>query len=319
MASKEFIQKRIAGKLKEIEKLNAKLERIRKAESSGWEANNPYMYGPHDLHWALKDLEAAKAALAEYQSQLGKAEEMEASRNVPAITEFLNNWYTHSVDYFLQQRALYLAALKERQEVNHSYRDWCHDEGHKVSMEVRYQKMSENETYNRNFHRQWSHVIQFDNHGKPWEETMKAALKEEYNRKYDFIITRTNEIVGQITDASNLRVGAKGDLNGYIVGTKGTAKVQTIGAGGYNIQCFHFRTLINPMKEAEQTTKQPEQKPEPKQTTSNTAAVTADTNFKAMTIQELKEICSQLKAECKVYENEAIYRMRLVMAIKKAI
>lgn len=52
-------------------------------------------------------------------------------------------------------------------------------------------------------------------------------------------------LVGEITDASGLSVGSKQDLNGFIVGTRGTAKVQTIGAGGYNIQCFHFRTLIN--------------------------------------------------------------------------
>ena len=87
------------------------------------------------------------------------------------------------------------------------------------------------------------------------ESTLEEALKKlekdlgkEWNRKYDFIIERTNAIVGTITDASNLKIGAKDDLNGYIIGTKGTAKVQTIGAGGYNIQCFHFRTLINEMK-----------------------------------------------------------------------
>ena len=73
-------------------------------------------------------------------------------------------------------------------------------------------------------------------------------LTEEANRKYDFIIERTNEIVGQITDASALRIGDKGDLNGFIKGTRGTAKVETIGAGGYNIQRFHFRTLIKPVK-----------------------------------------------------------------------
>lgn len=76
---------------------------------------------------------------------------------------------------------------------------------------------------------------------------MVIDLEAEKNRKYDFIIERTNEIVGQITDASNLTIGAKGDLNGFILGTKGSAKVQTIGAGGYNIQCFHFRTLIHKM------------------------------------------------------------------------
>lgn len=76
-------------------------------------------------------------------------------------------------------------------------------------------------------------------------QQLAKDLNEEANRKYDFIIERTNAIVGEITDASGLSVGSKQDLNGFIVGTRGTAKVQTIGAGGYIIQCFHFRTLIN--------------------------------------------------------------------------
>ena len=74
---------------------------------------------------------------------------------------------------------------------------------------------------------------------------LRKDLDQEAAQKYDNIIERTNTIVGQITDASNLSVGASGDLNGYIIGTNGTAKVTTIGAGGYNIQCYHFRTLIH--------------------------------------------------------------------------
>lgn len=77
---------------------------------------------------------------------------------------------------------------------------------------------------------------------------LNSMLNHEADNKYDFIIERTNSIVGRITDASNLSVGEKGDLNGRIDGTKGSAWVETIGAGGYNIQCFHFRTLIKPMK-----------------------------------------------------------------------
>lgn len=56
------------------------------------------------------------------------------------------------------------------------------------------------------------------------------------------------ETVGTITDAAALYIGPEGDINGIIVGTEGKAKIQTIGAGGYNIQCFHFRTLIHEIK-----------------------------------------------------------------------
>ena len=80
------------------------------------------------------------------------------------------------------------------------------------------------------------------------EKKLRNVLDREAEDKYDFIIARTEKIVGEITDASNLSIGYKGDLNGRIDGTDGSAWVETIGAGGYNIQCFHFRTLIKPIK-----------------------------------------------------------------------
>ena len=59
---------------------------------------------------------------------------------------------------------------------------------------------------------------------------------------------RIMSTVGTITDTAALYIGPEGDINGIIVGTEGKAKIQTIGAGGYNIQCFHFRTLIHEIK-----------------------------------------------------------------------
>ena len=55
---------------------------------------------------------------------------------------------------------------------------------------------------------------------------------------------RVTKITGVITDASNLHIN-KGELNGTITGEKGAVNVNTIGAGGYNIQRYHFRTLIH--------------------------------------------------------------------------
>ena len=67
-------------------------------------------------------------------------------------------------------------------------------------------------------------------------------------RKLLDLIGRIMSTVGTITDAAALYIGPEGDINGIIVGTEGKAKIQTIGAGGYNIQCFHFRTLIHEIK-----------------------------------------------------------------------
>ena len=95
---------------------------------------------------------------------------------------------------------------------------------------------------------EWEHIAHYITRGKTTQEVMdyiKKELDKEADRKYDFIIERVNEICGTIKDASSLRVGAKDDLNGIIVGERGNAQVQTIGAGGYNIQCFHFRTLVH--------------------------------------------------------------------------
>ena len=84
MASVEFLQRRVDSKKVEIEKLHKKLDRIRKAEASGWK-NNPWGYDEDDLKWTTKDLEVARAALEGYQFKLAEAVEIAESRNVAAI------------------------------------------------------------------------------------------------------------------------------------------------------------------------------------------------------------------------------------------
>jgi len=60
---------------------------------------------------------------------------------------------------------------------------------------------------------------------------------------------RVKDTVGDVVDY-NLHT-ANGNsmegmaINGIVKGTKGTAEVTTIGAGGYNIQRYHFRVLVN--------------------------------------------------------------------------
>jgi chromosome segregation ATPase len=63
------------------------------------------------------------------------------------------------------------------------------------------------------------------------------------------LVNRVRGIVGEITDWSNVRAtaGTYGFtvLNGYVVGTQGRCVVESIGAGGYNIQRYHIRVLVH--------------------------------------------------------------------------
>ena len=45
--------------------------------------------------------------------------------------------------------------------------------------------------------------------------------------------------------STTLYLGADGNVNGVIQGSKRTARIETIFAGGYNIQCLHTRLLIH--------------------------------------------------------------------------
>ena len=118
MASIEFIQSRIEGAEKKVDSLKKKIERIKKAEASGWE-NNPYYYDERDLKHALRDLENAEKSLEDYKAKLASEKEKDASRDVPAILEFLDKWKKRVIDIYSDVIREYFE-LKE--EVAKAYR-----------------------------------------------------------------------------------------------------------------------------------------------------------------------------------------------------
>jgi hypothetical protein len=259
MATTEFLTKRVEGKKAEIEKLEKKLARIIKAEESNWE-NNPYYYSKDDKKWTLKHIDDAKKALADYEAQLEVENNKASSRNVQVIIDFLNNWKAKSMEYYEEMLPKYLDGRKEyyriERECTRRYNDsW------NIPVENRKAEREEirriRDKADKNFNSTWGWIMpyvirEYDSNHEFKEAIDTAKLEKDLNieadRKYDFIIERTNEIVTKITDASNLYIGNSGELNGYIIGTTGVANVNTIGAGGYNIQRFHFRTLIHRVK-----------------------------------------------------------------------
>jgi hypothetical protein len=96
--------------------------------------------------------------------------------------------------------------------------------------------------------------------GKAYNFTQEQALDktdEEFKVKNQkeaeiFIVdlyNRINHITGKVTSWSDVYYSGKA-LNGYVRGEKGIAEVETITAGGYNIQRLHLRVLVKELKRA---------------------------------------------------------------------
>lgn len=272
MTSVESLKKRLDRKKAEIEKLQKKLDRIRKAEASGWK-NNPYSYSEYDLKWTIKDLEVASAALEKCECKLAEEIEKSNSRNVEVISQFLETWKRKCREYYEEGIRRYFVDLEELRKLTIQYADASFGtEEYKKAREALveaedtlrsktsgyYERVPYEDAFGRTCYthhkvregeyERYQPYVQYPNFEAAFKR-LEKNLTEESNRKYDFIIDRTNRIVGQITDASNLSISDNGELNGIVIGTRGKAHVKTVGAGGYNIQCFHFRTYIKECKD----------------------------------------------------------------------
>ena len=80
-------------------------------------------------------------------------------------------------------------------------------------------------------------------------EKLTKIIEDEKTLKYKDFVARITKEVGEITDVSALSIGGKqGEINGIVIGKNGKARVETIMAGGYNIQCLHYRVLVKKFK-----------------------------------------------------------------------
>lgn len=89
------------------------------------------------------------------------------------------------------------------------------------------------------------------------QQHLEADMEREMRSRMLDLAQRIGEHVGKITDAQGLHI-QNGEIAGVIYGEKGSATIQTIGAGGYYIQRFHFRTLVHPIEQYETQQEQPD-------------------------------------------------------------
>ena len=128
-----------------------------------------------------------------------------------------------------------------------SYRD-----NNKIEEHPRYVRVLEqwNNKYGDSFFQAWKNAS-FD------PDWLDKKIEEEKKAKIIELMTKVSKITGVITNATNLHL-ENGDINGIIIGEDGKARIQTIGAGGYNEhvildsgrrgQRYHFRVLVHAVR-----------------------------------------------------------------------
>lgn len=193
---------------------------------------------------ARRDIEDKEATLATYRERLAKAEEKEdALNNLPAcMTEFMDSmvelwdawdkWRRESVKGAHEE--YYELCEKERKARREHGKD--SEEAKELSKEAR--ELIESYSYF-----EWNELCRLDDN-EIHERNVKAGKSLVID-----LYNRVAEIVGKFENADNLKV-TRGNkniavINGTVEGNGRIAKVQSIGAGGYNIQRFHIRTLVH--------------------------------------------------------------------------
>lgn len=212
-------------------------------------------------------------------------------KDVNVIVEFLNNWEKEVTDYWMKRfeyfenehESYYNAVIKNSIEYMINYNYWEHKEQitemWKDSPYVEFYPTYEEYKQNANYRDKCSEAIRsalneleeeyesqfsiraIEKWGKSkwnpnketFETNMRKDIAKEKDRKYDQLIKDVESIVGKIIDMSHIKVGVKGDLEGYVVGTNGECELWTSGAGGFNTnvivnvkhgQIFHFRFYV---------------------------------------------------------------------------
>lgn len=97
----------------------------------------------------------------------------------------------------------------------------------------------------RKIYLEWVDDLEASGDLKSWQASDKRSRVDFIveMQKLD-ILTRAWSKVGRVTKLVMAHIGSDGSFNGFIEGEKGNVRIETILAGGYNIQRLHYRVLV---------------------------------------------------------------------------
>lgn len=180
----------------------------------------------------------------ELKLQKIKDKEIKPENLIPEIEEFLKNWGTRYGNYilninknmynrYLQHRALFNPEnpCKATKETNEDYKNMIKE------FEKIYGKMAIKLYY-------YSDMYLKSNNEELLKSEIDKIVTKEINNKRSILYKRVENKIGKITGIEHLDINEIGELEGIIKGENGSGWLRLIWAGGYNIQCLHYRIIF---------------------------------------------------------------------------
>lgn len=178
-------------------------------------------YLKDDIARGAKEIEATKKTIEKYQAQLAGEIEKETII-IKEVPESMKQMQKELAERWDAWDIAYRDALR-KEYAEQGYTEFI--KNHRYS-EYEYRNMTDEKIHETNMNDAKLYVIQ--------------------------LYYRIKDVTGEVTnwEGITMTVGAWGcpTLNGYVEGKEGRALVESIGAGGYNIQRFHIRTLVKEIK-----------------------------------------------------------------------
>lgn len=163
------------------------------------------------------------------------------NKGMAAIDGFLNQWKENALNFYRNLRTEYEKAINWNQ-----YKEQAKAEGLITEVEIDNYAAKKAHTAKKRFidENGKGAIELITGYGKDFEKNLSKTLDKEVEYKRKKLITRIENKAGKIQNASGLCLGDNGEINGTIIGDNATVRVQTVYAGGYNIQCLHYRVLV---------------------------------------------------------------------------
>lgn len=186
--------------------------------------------GKHDEYWAMCEVSDKKQEIKESKKKLEDLERI------------ARNWNIKYKDALRQEQKIEFEMPVIFQQCKEDLaKSWTESDINR--REIMRQKRSELDW--DEFRKLYSYN-QEQEYNKSDEEFRRANLRDAEAFIID-LYNRVKAITGEVTDWKNIYYGGKA-LNGLVYGKRGIAKVETIQAGGYNIQRLHLRVLVHEVK-----------------------------------------------------------------------